>query len=395
MSTAVSSGMSKPRRAMSFIWLLTVAVIYYGSLYPFELRALENPGQAIAYLLGTTGEWDKPGDLVSNILLYIPCGLFGMLALKERLPASVAIVVATLAGTALSCSVEFLQYYAEYRNPTCGDIYANAIGSAAGAMAGLLASRHFQPAWLVPLVQHPRASLLLALWLGARLYPYVPTIDLHKYWRALKPLVLAPELPPTEVLRYLIAWLFIAALMHACYGAKRWALVFAIFATGFFAAKVLITNLVIKPADLIGCLCAGLLWLTFLARVHARYLLLSLPYLGLLLFILLTPFSFSEVALRDYGWVPFKSLMHGSIGVNVQSFCEKSALYGGMIWLLARGGFSLAVATLLTAGLLFACSYMQIFLPGRSAEITDVLIGLLMGIVFVCLPREAAPNRHE
>ena len=381
--------------ALPLLWLLTVAVIYYGSLYPFQLQPLENPSRAIDYLLGTVGEWDRAGDLLSNILLYIPCGLFGMLALKDRLPVGLAILAATLAGTALSCSVEFLQYYAEYRNPTCGDIYANTIGSAVGASAGLLASRHFQPAWLAPLVQHPRASLLLVLWLGARLYPYVPTIDLHKYWSALKPLVPAPELPPTELLRYLVAWLFIAALIHACYGARRWTLVFALFATGFFAGKVLITHLVIKPADLIGCLCAGLLWLTFLARVHARYLLLSLPYLGLLLVVMLTPFSFSDVALRDYGWVPFKSLMHGSIGVNVQSFCEKSALYGGMIWLLARGGFSLAVATLLTAGLLFACSYMQIFLPGRSAEITDVLIGLLMGIVFACLPREAGPNRHE
>lgn len=385
----------RPQAALLLLWLLTVAVIYYGSLYPFQLQPLENPSRAIAYLLGTIGEWDKPGDLLSNILLYIPLGLFGMLVLRDRLPVGLAVLLATLAGTALSCSVEFLQYYAEYRNPTCGDIYANTIGSAVGATAGLLASRHFQPAWLAPLLLHPRAVLLLALWLGARLYPYAPTIDLHKYWRALKPLVLAPELPPTELLRYLVAWLFVAALIHACYGAQRWKLAFALFATGFFAAKLLITNLVVKPADLLGCLGAGLLWLSCLARVHARYLILSLPYLGLLLLTLLAPFSFSDFQLRDYGWIPFKSLMHGSIGVNVQSFCEKSALYGGMIWLLARGGFSLYVATFLSTGLLFLCSYAQTFLPGRSAEITDVLIALLMGLVFICLPREAAPNRHE
>jgi VanZ family protein len=391
----MSPGMSTPRHAMPFIWLLTVAVIYYGSLYPFELRALENPGRAIAYLLGTTGEWDKPGDLVSNILLYIPCGLFGMLALKERCPLAAAILLATLAGTLISFSVEFLQCYAEYRNPTFGDIYANAIGSAIGAMSGTLATRHFRPAWLAPLVQHPRSALLLALWLGGRLYPYAPTIDLHKYWRALKPLVVSPTLPPMELFRYGVMWLLIAALIHSCYGARRWKLFFPLFAAGFFAAKVLITDLVVKPADLLACLLAFIFWLSFFARIHARYLLLSLPYLALLLAMMLAPFSFSDMQLRDYGWVPFKSLMHGSIGVNVQSFCEKSALYGGMIWLLARGGFSFVAATLLTSTLLFVCSYMQTFLPGRSAEITDVIICLLMGIVFICLPRPGAQSRHE
>jgi VanZ family protein len=38
---------------------------------------------------------------------------------------------------------------------------------------------------------------------------------------------------------------------------------------------------------------------------------------------------------------------------------------------------------------------MQTFLPGRSAEITDVIICLLMGIVFICLPRPGAQSRHE
>ena len=128
-----------------------------------------------------------------------------------------------------------------------------------------------------------------------------------------------------QLLRYCVVWLFVAALIHACYGAQRWKLAFPLFVTGFFAAKVLITDLVIKPADLLGCLLALVIWLCFLARNRARYLLLSLPFLALLLATLLAPFSFSEVQLRDYGWIPFKSLMHGSIGVNIQSFCEKGS----------------------------------------------------------------------
>lgn len=380
---------------MLFIWLLTVAIIYYGSLYPFELRPLEDPASAIVRLLGTTGEWDRAGDLVSNILLYIPCGLFGMLALKGRCPTGLAILLATLAGTLISASVEFLQCYAEYRNPTFGDIYANAIGSAAGAVAGLFAQQHYRPAWLQPLLAHPRTLLLLVLWLGARLYPYAPTIDLHKYWRALKPLFISPALPPAELFRYGVAWLFVAALIHACYGSQRWKFAFPLFAAAFFAAKVLITDLIVKPADLLGCVLALLLWLPVFARHRPRYLLLSLLYLAALLLVMLAPYSFSDHAWCDYGWIPFKSLMHGSIGTNVQSFCEKTALYGGMIWLLARGGLSFVLATVLTSIVVFAASYAQIYLAGRSAEITDVVICVLIGIVFAILPRPARVSRHE
>jgi hypothetical protein len=137
------------------------------------------------------------------------------------------------------------------------------------------------------------------------------------------------------------------------------------------------------------------LWLVFFAPLRARYLILALPFTALVLVTMLYPFTFSDEAMRSFGWIPFKSLMQGSIGTNVQAFCEKTALYGGMIWLLARGGFSFSIATLLTSGMLFVASYMQTFLHGRSAEITDVVIALLMGVVFSILPRPASPTRHD
>lgn len=386
---------------MLILWLITVAIIYYGSLYPFDLRPLENPSQSVANLLGTVGQWDRPGDLISNILLYIPCGLFAMLALRGRshgrnMPSALsAIVIASIAGTLISASVEFLQFYTSSRNPTFGDIYANAIGSILGACAGIAGYRHLQPRWLGALAQHPRAALVLALWLGGRLYPYAPTIDLHKYWHAVKPLFISPTLPLFDLLRYSIMWLLIAALIHSCYGSRRWRYVFPLFAMAFFAAKVLITDNIVKPADLLGCMLALTLWLMLFVSLRARYVLLALPFLGLLLATMLSPFSFSDMQLRGYGWVPFKSLMYGSIGVNVQSFCEKSALYGGMIWLLARGGFYFPIATFLTASAVFLASYAQTFLPGRSAEITDVVLCLIMGVVFSVLPKAPPPSRHD
>ncbi len=44
------------------------------------------------------------------------------------------------------------------------------------------------------------ARALLFAWVAWRLYPYVPTIDLHKYWNSLKPIVLYPEIGAYNVL---------------------------------------------------------------------------------------------------------------------------------------------------------------------------------------------------
>ena len=71
--------------------------------------------------------------------------------------------------------------------------------------------------------------------------------------------------------------------------------------------------------------------------------------------------------------------------MNIQAFCQKFYEYGGLIWLLNRGGAPLAVSTLLTATFLFATSFAECWLPGRSAEITDGLMALIVGGIFAVL----------
>jgi hypothetical protein len=46
------------------------------------------------------------------------------------------------------------------------------------------------------------------------------------------------------------------------------------------------------------------------------------------------------------------------------------------------------VAALFVATVLFAASWAEIYLPGRSAEITDGLLALIIAVVFALLPTE-------
>jgi VanZ family protein len=69
----------------------------------------------------------------------------------------------------------------------------------------------------------------------------------------------------------------------------------------------------------------------------------------------------------------------------VQSLFEKAFLYGSLVWIAGRAGMNLRAATIAVALLVLMTSIVEIFLPGRSAEITDALIALLMGVIFIAL----------
>ncbi|HUB48305.1 MAG TPA: VanZ family protein, partial [Acetobacteraceae bacterium] len=187
-----TSAPSGPTRAYAFVLLIVVTFILYGSLFPFEYRERFYPGGPVAYLLSTWQDWDHRGDLLSNILLYLPFGFFTTLVLPSRMSGIQRALLATLAGTVLSCCIETAQFHDAGRVTSMGDVYANAIGSCLGATAAALVGATIRWPFVRELAVHPAAAVLLAMFLGYRLYPYVPMIDLHKYWHALWPILRTP-----------------------------------------------------------------------------------------------------------------------------------------------------------------------------------------------------------
>jgi VanZ family protein len=377
-------GCPRPRATAPLACILALVAIFivYGSLYPFAFRARPGDAGSFRTLLGTWQEWDRRGDLLSNILLYMPFGFLATHTLRGRTPAALRALLAVLAGTALSASMELMQFYDEGRVSSMGDVYANAIGTAIGATISALLGASMRWPFVRELGANPDASLLLAMFLGYRLYPYVPVIDLHKYLRAIHGLLQQPIPQANDLARFAVTWLFIALVVEALYGLRRWFLLFPALALGVFAARILIVDLTLTSADVAGAIVAFALWAGPLRRLAGRPSLLACLFAGLVAAQRLEPFTFTPIALRGFGWVPFWSLMNGSISVAMQAFFEKFYQYGGLIWLIRRCGVSLAGATALTAALLAATSYAELYLPGRSGEITDAAMAILIGAAF-------------
>jgi VanZ family protein len=88
---------------------------------------------------------------------------------------------------------------------------------------------------------------------------------------------------------------------------------------------------------------------------------------------------------QPFSWVPFKNSLSDSLEVNYSVLLEKCFWYFSLVWLLTRRGRGVAGAAFITAALLAAIEVAQLWLPGRSAEITDPLLAVIAGLLLAIL----------
>jgi VanZ family protein len=368
--------------------MLVAAAIIYGSLYPFDFHDAGTFRADISHLAGTWNQLSQSrGDTLANLLLYMPLGLTIALALAPGRSKFAALLMAGLVGAFLSLTIELTQFFAASRVSVLSDFYLNTVGAFAGAgLARATGAGWIKASW--PSGSAPAfARLLLLAWLGWRLYPYVPTIDLHKYWHSVRPL-LTPQVAAYDVLRYAVYWWSAIFLFQTGLGHKRMTLIFPAMLF-LFAAKILIIGLVISPAELLGAVLA----LVFGQPLLKRHAAIAIPCLAalLLLTVILSrvmPWQIGA-AQKAFQWVPFYSVLHGSLTVNAISFAEKFCLYGVALLALVSAGMGLTVAVALECIILFATSLLQTFMIDRSAEITDVVLAMLAGVIYAFLRRQS------
>jgi hypothetical protein len=64
---------------------------------------------------------------------------------------------------------------------------------------------------------------------------------------------------------------------------------------------------------------------------------------------------------------------------------RKAAVYGTAVWAIARAGIGITGSAVLVAALLACLEAAQIFLPGRTAETTDPVLALVLGLILLRL----------
>jgi VanZ family protein len=362
---------------------IVAGAIAYGSLYPFAFRDAGSFGMDVLHLAGTWKQLPQSrGDLLANLLLYMPLGLIATLSFSSGTSRIVAAALAVAVGTALSLTMELTQFYDPGRFSALSDVYLNVMSTAAGA-----ASAWFWGARRAALARPLGAAsvfarFLLFAWLGWQLYPYVPTIDLHKYWRSVGAIFWTSRASSHIFLRAAILWLSVVCVADIGFGPKNVArfLVPAIFC--FFLAKILVIGQSLFLPDLVGACLALVLYYSILRRAGALGACVAAMLLaGVVVLIRILPWHLAPVP-NAFQWIPFFGFLHGSMGLDIVALCQKFYLFGALFLLSVRAGMRPVLATILECTALLATSVLQIFLMGRSAEITDALMALALGLVY-------------
>jgi len=379
-----SSAQASQQRRLWLLLLSTILIMLYGSLYPFRLQVRPLPESILQIFLASLTQRPGRGDLLVNVLLYMPFGLLCCLTLSSRLWRSIRLVGTVAAGCGLSAAIEVMQIYDVGRVPSLYDLSTNTLGTCLGALPALF-GRHFLalPAGIT--LADPAAAVFAVAWLGYRLVPFVPTLDFQGLKNALKPLLLAPTVNGREVLRHAVSWLLFATLAAAALPERRRVLSLLATFGGIEVARLFLLNARITLAELIGGGLACLLWA--LPGTHTRLWLgcTALLTTGVIVLEGLQPWTFRTVS-TPLHLIPFYGMLGGAMELNVQNLLQKLFLYGGLVWLLARlSGWRIAAAHAV-AGLLLAIELAQRFLPGRLAEITDPLMAFGALLLLLTLP---------
>ena len=138
----------KLRFRISFM-LLTIwgLFILYGTTIPFDFSA--SSAQVVAKLhLACERPWHSASrtDIVSNVLLFLPWGFLCAVWLTEHgVGYAAVVIIASLAGLAISGFVESLQLFAPTRTTSLIDLATNFSGSVLGALIGWPLARWASP----------------------------------------------------------------------------------------------------------------------------------------------------------------------------------------------------------------------------------------------------------
>lgn len=381
---------------MKILLFIILVLIAYGSLYPFDF----NPdllSSSDFFSLFRINPFDTSrGDILANIVLFIPFGIFAMLAqatpalfFRQRV-ARLTFIVSW--GLLFAFVLQLLQLGLPGRNAAIHDLAWNGLGIGLGIL--LIELPLFQHFFKQP---HDRVSLdipilMACAWIGYRLFPFIPSIDLQLMINTLKPLFQNPSLEFTWLIQNVTGWLLTFHFLSI--GNKRYAKIhfFLLLLLSVFVLQLFIVNNVLHINEVVG----GFLAITFWPLLSRRNHSTLLAILGFITILSMDfyPFVWNNEA-ANFHWIPFSGALNGNLEINIMATLNKGFLYASLIWLLAEAGTRLAIATIFVAAFLFFCELSQVYIGGHTPEITDPLQALLIGWVFFIFRKDKSKIERD
>lgn len=336
--------------------LVIGVVIVWGSLYPFRF---EVSSSSTAYREAFELPFDS-GDLTANVMFYFPFGLFLARSLSGVNPFA-GTILAALLGAALSLGLELAQCFEPARAPNIWDFAGNTLGVFAGAFASLLHWSSVGPRAVIlssfiasRITGSPTPPLQSYPWLLPAVQDFVAVLAIA--------LVFEPEARPKTILRF-------GGCVVAAYG-LRW----------------LIEEGTFPRAELAGFVLGAAVWWIALRTLPQRKIGVLVLFMLWMSLEALSPFVFSAQH-RGFGLTPFVSLIRAPREIALGAALFKVFSYGTFLWMMQQRFpnlkfGSIEAGTLIAATFVLLLRTVQTYVPGRTAEVSDMLMVLLLAAYF-------------
>jgi len=391
--------MREIRSSLYRVLLIVIALIVYGSLYPWEFHSAQlagNPPWVLIHSWPTVVDRFLLRDIAVNLLLYMPVGVFGFLALRQNFGNAFAATATVLIALGLSSSMEMTQLFDDARVCSASDVACNVSGTVFGVLLGSLYQnwlRRFLARAETSKFLHPSGAVLLFYtWLAYQTFPLFPALSRTRLTEQFRNLFAHVSASPLETFTYFVEWLVVALLLESVLGPERTRRLFPLMFL-VLPAKLLMVGRTFNWSELAGAVLAYICSY-FISGYQWRTVLVAGLMVSLLIVRGLAPYHWSGVA-NPFSWIPFSGFLAADREFGMLTFLRKCFWYGSSIWLLRAAGWRLAQAAVSVALLLGAIEVVQIHLPGRVAEITDPLLGLILAVILGRSERLQNPKEKE
>jgi len=360
----------------SILFFISILIIY-GSLYPFNFTQAALTASAVEALINVDITKTHLTDLIANIVLFVPFGIF-LRAAFPKYNSAVQLLLLAIITFLFAYSIQALQLFTEDRLPWGGDAIWNMVGYAIGVFLYASLRLDFVKTFKAR-HSYQQISFFIAFTIIAlELAPFAPSSDFDVLKANIKLLLNSPSIDWYWTFENTVFWLVAFYLLKIAF--PMWARInkLSLLVIVILTSKFLIISSNINPASLVGGILSLLIWKVFSHKINAQQLAIVL-----LITILgngLHPFELRE-QVGTFKWLPFAASMEGNLLINILAFTKKMVFYGGVVWLFYLAKRRLLLGAAICAAIVLLSEFLQIFFINSVPDSTDFFIVIMVAFI--------------
>lgn len=331
--------------------------------------------------------------MVVNVAMYIPAGITGFLAFRRHAGVWTSGAITILIAATVSAGVEMTQIFIPGRSCSALDLTTNAAGAIAGVLlAAALFDGHAIRHRSALRPEQRVSVLLLSAWLCWLWYPLMPEIGRYKTGHKIEQLMRGDFIDIVALVTGLAVWFALGAVGRTA-GVRRYKLIAGASVLAI-PLQILFLERYPAPSMFVGAIVgAGAFAVARPLTIQGHRILhiaQGVVFTCALILRGLAPFHLNDER-APFHWMPFAGSLNSDSEAGLAVLAEKFFFYLLAVWLWRAAGLRLRKATAIVAALLISIEIVQMWLPGRIAEIADPLIAIMAGILIAGFSR----SHHE